>query len=189
MKKFLFALLFAGAAMGTQAQTLVKTFDTAESSSVKFNFKNKAIKTEYAADVAGVRVELEIKANMPQQIMDELVKAGRYSLEGSKDGEMFVVNAPNLEKAVSIRGTDLQEEISLIVKSNDKYLVDAGVLQKDLGMLAARDKDGTKTKEMKKFKSNVEYTVRVISTLKTQPAPTKLQRGDILIGGEPIDFE
>lgn len=110
-------------------------------------------------------------------------------MEGVKDGDQFVVKAPNIEKAVSIRGTDLQEEITVLVRSNDKYYADAGVLQKDLGLVAARAGDDAKVKEMKKITANVECSIRLVSTMKTQPADMQLKRGDILIGGEPIDFE
>ena len=186
---FLFAMLFAGAAMAQiESKTLVKTFDTAESTSVKFNFKNKEVKTESWPGGAGIRVELEIRANMPTQILDELVKAGRYSLDGLSADGSFVVNAPNLEKTVTIRGTDLQEEIIVHVKSADKYLVQGGVMEKDLGLVAARGTEA-EAKAMKKFNTNIECSVRVVSTMSKQPTAMKLQRGDILIGGEPIDFE
>lgn len=188
---FLFAFFFVGTVVAQDNKTLVKTFDTKESTSVKFNFKNKEVKTEDWPGGTGIRIELEISANMPTQIMDELVKAGRYTLDGSADGEAFVVKAPNLEKTVTIKGTDLQEEIIVRVKTADKYYVQSNVLEKAINdSWVARDgSDAAKVKEMKKFKSDIEVNVVVKSTLAKQPAKMDLKRGDILIGGEPIDIE
>lgn len=185
-----FACFLSGALLAQDNKTLVKTFDTSNSTAVKFDFKSKEIKTETWSG-AGIRIELEITANMPTQIMDELVKAGRYSLQGTAEGDMFVVSAPNLGKSVTIKGTDLDEQITVRVKTADRYYVQSNVLEKAINdSWVARDgSEAAKLKEMKKFGQNIEVDVIVKSTLAKQPAKMQLKRGDILIGGEPIGIE
>ncbi|CAA6808219.1 MAG: Unknown protein [uncultured Aureispira sp.] len=126
------ALLLAASTTFAQKKsdkTLVKTMDPKGTSSVNFEFRNKGI--EFATwDEAFIRVELEVTANFPEAVLAQLVKAGRYTLSSEIDGESFKVKAANLDKSVSIGGTDLDDQVRVFIKGPAYYAVSDDVLQK-----------------------------------------------------------
>ncbi|MBL4648862.1 MAG: hypothetical protein JKY03_03955 [Aureispira sp.] len=126
------ALLLTASATFAQKQsdkTLVKTMDPKGTSSVNFDFRNKGV--EFASwDEAFIRVELEVTANFPEAVLGQLVKAGRYTLSSEIDGDNFTIKAKNLEKSVSIGGTDLDDHIRIFIKGPAYYAVSDDVLQK-----------------------------------------------------------
>lgn len=126
------ALLLAASTTFAQKKsdkTLVKTMDPKGTSSVNFEFRNKGI--EFATwDEAFIRVELEVTANFPEAVLAQLVKAGRYTLSSEIDGESFKIKATNLDKSVSIGGTDLDDQVRVFIKGPAYYAVSDDVLQK-----------------------------------------------------------
>jgi len=134
MKKVMlfFALLLAANTTFAQQKsdkTLVKTMDPKGTSSVNFDFRNKGM--EFATwDEAFIRVELEVTANFPEAVLGQLVKAGRYTLSSEIDGESFRIKAVNLDKAVSIGGIDLDDQVRIFIKGPAYYAVSDDVLQK-----------------------------------------------------------
>lgn len=115
MKKLsiLFALLLI--ATFTFAQTTVKTFDPAGAALIKLDFKNKKVEDK-KWDNETVRLQMEIHTNMPESVMKQLVRAGRYNLEGKRVGDEFVITAPNLEKNVTVGGVTLDDQIIVHVE-------------------------------------------------------------------------
>jgi hypothetical protein len=99
-------------------KVLVKTMDTEGASQIVFDFRHKEINSE-KWDRQSIRLQLEIYANMPESILAQLVKAGRYNLEGHKEGDFFYITAPNLEKSVTIGGKQLEEQIVVNVQMPD----------------------------------------------------------------------
>lgn len=134
MKKamlFLAVLLTASATFAQKQsdKTLVKTMDPKGTSSVNFDFRNKGV--EFASwDEEFIRVELEVTANFPEAVLGQLVKAGRYTLSSEIEGESFTIKAKNLEKSVSIGGTDLDDQVRVFIKAPAYYAVADDVLQK-----------------------------------------------------------
>jgi hypothetical protein len=153
-------------------KTLVKSLNPEECPNVKIDIKNKAINAN-PWDEGTIRVELEIKANVPEAILNQLVKAGRYTIEGEKDGETYIVKAGNLGKSITIGGKDLEEEITISVKTPGYFaMADNGVLSKDINdaVIAARSDNPEEAarvlKNMKKIKENVNMHLNVVSTSK-----------------------
>jgi hypothetical protein len=181
----LFFTAFLAKAQEHSDKTLIKTLDPSEATSVVIDFKAAQINPQ-PWDGMGFRIELIIKSNMPLHVLEQLVKAGRYTLEGVKDGDTYFVNAPNLEKNVSVRGKDLEEEISVSVKTPGYYIMANNTLFKDATSLVARGLDETKILDYKKITDSIGITeVKIQSTLKGSPN-IKLKTGDILIDGKPI---
>lgn len=212
MKKLSFLLVFALFANISFAQkTVVKSFDmkefkddlgTSKVDGIKFGFaKAENVTAEFWDNEDGImRVELEIKTNMPTNIMEQLVKVGRYGMEGNLENGEFAVNIPNLEKAVSIKGIDLEEEIVVHAMTPDMYILDNGILKKDPAMvlaMAERTQGRSTAAELKTIhnkivlkalaKGNVTIKFTQVGDLKINT--DELQKGDILINGEPFEFE
>ncbi len=127
-------LLLMIAAQSLLAQgdkTLVKTMDPKGTSMIAFDFINMGVEAE-PWDQGFIRIELEITANFPEPVLAQLIKAGRYTLSSSIDGEVFKVQAENLEKAVTIGGKDLDDQVRVFIKTPGYYAVsDKGMLQKN----------------------------------------------------------
>lgn len=151
-------------------KTLVKTLNPDEAPNVHINIRNTGMESA-PWDKPTIRVQLEIEANVPEAILGQLVKAGRYSLNGGKDGEIYIVSAPNLDKSITIGGKDLEEKITIKVQTPGYFaLNEQGMLSKEINeeVIAARSnnaEDAAKMlKKMKAIQEDMNIEVMVKST-------------------------
>lgn len=169
-------LLFLGFLIATTSwaqdsgKTLVKTMDPKGTSAINFQFRNTGIEAS-PWDEGFIRVELEITANFPEAVLAQLVKAGRYTLTSSIEGETFYINAENLKKAVTIGGKDLDDQVRVIIKTPGYYAVSDGVLQKNFPGTVVEglvDRAGSakeaaaKIKEMRKIKEKIDVQYKFV---------------------------
>ncbi len=187
---FLLVLLMVGTFAFAQNsdKTLVKSLNPEECPNVKIDIKNKSLESN-PWDEGTIRIELEVKTNVPDAVLAQLVKAGRYTIEGGKDGEVFLVKAPNLEKAIFIGGKALEEEIKIKVKTPGYFaLSDDGVLSKDINaaVIAGRAENPEDVarilKNMQKIKEKVNMHLNVVSTSKYK-GEVDLSKFKIMVGG------
>lgn len=189
---FLAFLLVSSASFAQESdKTLVKTLNPLECPNVQIDIQNKGINSE-PWDEGTIRIQLEIKANIPEAVLTQLVKAGRYSIDGGKDGETYIVSAPNLAKSISIGGKDLEEEITIKVQTPGYFaLNDAGVLSKEINeeTIAARSNNAEEAaamiKKMKAIKEDLNMEVSVVSTSKYK-GEVDLSKYKLVIDGEEI---
>ena len=198
---FLLTLLMVGTFSFAQEsdKTLVKSLNPQECPNVKIDIKNKGIESN-PWDEGTIRVELEVKANVPAAVLDQLAKAGRYSIDGGKDGEVYLVKAPNLDKSITIGGKDLEEEIKITVKTPGYFALAAdGTLSKDINeeVIAGRSdnpEDAARIiNNMKKIKEDVNMHINVVST-SSYKGEVDLSKYKIVIDGvattaDKINFE
>ncbi len=133
-----FSSLFA---QKNDATNLVKTVDPGDATAVVFDFDHKDIELDKWKDRSKttIRIRLEIHANMPQAVMTQLVKANRYQLIGAVDDQgVYTVTMPNLEKKVSVGGTDLEDKIVVHLTTPNQYYMDGKQLHKGHPSLVAR---------------------------------------------------
>lgn len=124
-------LLFANFIFAQDAdKTLVKTMDPQGTTAIDFSFRNKGIEAK-TWDEGFIRVELEITANFPEAVLAQLVKAGRYTLNSTIEGEVFKIGAPNLDKAVRVGDKDLDDHVKINVLTPGYYAVVDELLQKN----------------------------------------------------------
>lgn len=190
---FFAAFLFLSSVSFAQEsdKTLVKTMNPLECPNVQIDIKNKGMESE-PWDEGTIRVQLEVKANIPEAVLGQLVKAGRYSIDGGKDGETYIVSAPNLEKAITIGGKDLEETITIKVQTPGYFaLNDAGMLSKAINeeTIAARSNNAKEAaemiKKMKAIKEDVNMHLKVVSTSKYK-GEVDLSKYKLMIDGKEI---
>lgn len=172
-----FCLVFTSTTLSAQIhesnKTLVKTLNPKECPNIKIDIRNQNLSTSIW-DEGTIRLQLEVQANVPLAVLQQLVKAGRYSLDGGKDGETFIVIAPNLEKAIRIGGKDLEEVIQIKVQTPGYFVMNDNILSKDIdaSTIAARSNNAEEAaamiRKMKAIKQNVvlETTIRSTSAYK-----------------------
>lgn len=175
-------------------KTLVKTLNPDEAPNVHIDIKNKGMESA-PWDEGTIRIQLSIEANVPEAILTQLVKAGRYSLDGNKDGEIYIVSAPNLEKSITIGGKALEENITITVQTPGYFaLNDAGMLSKDINeeVIAGRtltEAEATAMiKKMRAIKEDVQWDIQVTSTMTKQPN-IDLSTVKIMVDGEEVNLE
>lgn len=131
---FVFILCALVASQNLLAQgdkTLVKTMDPQGTSMIAFDFRNLGVEAK-PWDEGFIRIELEITANFPEPVLAQLIKAGRYTLTSTIKGDVFNVQAENLDKTVTIGGKDLDDQVRVFIKTPGYYAVsDDGMLQKN----------------------------------------------------------
>lgn len=175
MKTFflLFSLgLFVAQATAQSDKTLVKTFDPSGAEEIHLAFPFYQVEAK-PWDERGLRLQLQIQANVPTEILEKLVKAGRYTTESKTEDNKFIITAPNLEKMVSIGGVPLEEHITVLAKTPGYFKIDGNRLMKDLDPAMMAKIEGNSRSSQDKEKKIKEFL-----TIKER----KLQVELILIG-------
>jgi hypothetical protein len=116
MKFFLafFLSIFTFSSQAQSMKTLIKTLDPEGASTILFNFDYKKL-IHKKWDEKFVRVQMEIHTNLSEALLTQLIKAGRYNLEGTKENDEFTITAHNLQKKLTVAGKTVEEEIILNV--------------------------------------------------------------------------
>ena len=192
--KTLFGLLLACLVTGSafaqdqSGKNFQKSFDPQGSENIIFKLPHHGIEAR-PHDGSTLVVELVVEANVPERIMEGLIKAGRYQLEGGKDGGNFVIDAPGLSKAVTISGKPLEEKVTIAMKTPGAYAVNGNVVNKDV---AGRSLNKMSAEQIAKFKAinqTIEVTnIRFISTYKEEEFK-KAGLGEpdkVMYGGTPL---
>jgi hypothetical protein len=193
MRLLFFVTLFFVFTLNLTAQdnsnkTLVRVLDPEASSNMVIKFKTVSI-SKMPWDDQGFCFELLIKANMPVQILEQLLKAGRYEIDGVKYGDSYYVIAPNIDKNVTVRGKDLEEQITLVIKTPGNYDLTDNVITKNMDHLAGRDGNEVQVKEYMKIKNQVKVNKANLQTTLKSNQKLKLKKGDIIIDGVAIEVE
>ena len=135
-----------------------------------------------------VKVQMTVQTNMPKPIVSQLVKAGRYHIESGKDGDVFIIRAPHLEKAILIRDKPLVEQISIQVLTPGYFALNNGFLSKDIDeeVIAARSSNDEQARkmlmEMKKIKEKIDFQIDVTTTSSYTDSPD-LSTFEIVVDG------
>lgn len=175
-------------AQNSSDKTLVRVLDPEKSSNLIIKFKTNTI-SKMPWDNQGFCFELQVKANMPIQILEQLLRVGRYDIEGVKEGDSYYVIAPNMEKNVSVKGKDLEEQITLIVKTPGNYDLSDKVITKNMDHLAGRDGNEVDFKEYLKIDNKININNPSLQTTLKGNHKLKLKTGDIVIDGVAIEIE
>ena len=115
MKNFIWLLIFllgSFVSFGQSQKTLIKSFNV-NVDEVTINID--CPKTIYSWDKPYIKVELSVTTNFKAEIMDILVKNGRYKLESSFENNKLVVSLPNLKNKMKIGDVDLIESFKIKV--------------------------------------------------------------------------
>lgn len=185
MKKLFFIGFSFLAAISLKAQddkTLVKTLDPGSCSAVVMAFDCPSKGEEWQEST--VRVLLEVKlSNGNSQVLQQLVKVGRYNIEGAiKDGK-YVIDVPGLKKEVTVKGVKMSEEIkaTVYVPTNFSLVNVAGQPLQVESVLAKKLADQGLAAKGKPFFKPIDMQVKF-----TVANETDATASDVLVGGVPL---
>ena len=103
-------LLGSFVSFGQSQKTLIKSFNV-NVDEVTINIEgNKSVSTW---DKLYVRVELIVKTNMRNEILEVLVKNGRYNFESQINNQILTISLPNLKDKIKIGELDLVENFEI----------------------------------------------------------------------------
>lgn len=163
-------------------KTLVKSFDPEGSEIIKVEFTDQVTTDIWDENV--LQVELDIHVNTSAAILSQLIKVGRYSIEGSKEENTYYLRLPALQKDVVIRGNKLTENIQASIKTPGYMVVESGAVHKDIAMLdqkmggaAARS---TQADKLKLFTKNIELHIRFKAT------GEDVDPSEVMVGDTPL---
>lgn len=117
-KIFTTILLITAMVTSTFAQqterVLAKSFNLHGKQIVVMEVEGNVEVKEWNNEIVRVQMSIEL-TNGTSSMLKSLVKARRYNLVSTEKGDEVVINIPNLEKQVKVRGTELIEKISYTV--------------------------------------------------------------------------
>lgn len=190
MKKLLLLAVCFLATQSLSAQkSVVKTFNPEETHHIVFDFTSEFLHENWEDNL--VRIVLEVRTNANEQITTQLVKAGRYTLNGAKQEDAFVITAPKLDKEVTFGGIPLKEEITVVVKAPGYMELEANQLRKNLEQIpgvAARSEEDLEA--MKRFKQDFDIEIAFLP-LEEEGAEMAdaNEEYEVLIDGAPIELD
>lgn len=159
------------------AQTkLVKTLNPQKCPNVNIKVPNDLIEHE-AWDEGGIRIDITIKVNLPDAVLKELLKAGRYKLSGKKVEEDYLIAVPNMDIPISVEGQAIKELATIKVTTPDYIVMNTeGILYKDVDEDATcgafrsytREEIEAVLKRMREIREDLNVHISVVSTLKDQ---------------------
>lgn len=173
----LWCLCFIGANCWAQ-QTTVQTLNPQKCPNVNIKVPHELLKHE-SWDGGGIRVDVLITSNAPQPILDALMKANRYSLDGTKDGDSYIITAPNMEVPLSMGSKTMEENIQITISTPTYFAMNGETtLYKDIDEDAIRGqaRSGSDTREeieavikkMREIREDMNVHIKVQSTSKVQ---------------------
>ena len=159
------------------AQTkLVKTLNPQKCPNVNIKIPNDLIQHE-AWEEGGVRVDITIKVNLPDAVLQELIKAGRYELSGKKVEENYFVSTPNMDIPISVEEKLIKEMVSIKVTTPEYIAMNTeGNLYKDIDEDAIRGAYRSDNREeieavlerMREIREDLNVHISVVSTVEDQ---------------------
>ena len=119
----LLAIMIANTAVAQQAEKiLIKSFNLKGNSIVLMDVDGNVEVKEHKGEIIRVQMAIEL-TNGSSSILCSLIKAKRYNLVGTDEGDQFVLSMPSLEKTVKVGGIELTEKISYTVFAPADVLV------------------------------------------------------------------
>ncbi len=119
-------------------QSLTQNFNPAGNSSILVNLKNNNFSVKQWKN-ATFGIEIEIKINQPKAVVDQLVKINRYKITGTVADGKYTLNAADLNKAVTVGGVALTENISIVVQTPALYTNKGTTILKDPSMKSIKE--------------------------------------------------
>ncbi|MFN0035598.1 MAG: hypothetical protein ACKVUS_11060 [Saprospiraceae bacterium] len=101
-------------AQTTAGKTFTKSFNTDGKGTLRLDLPGAVDLKVW--DNPSIRFEISVSlptGNGP--MLNELANIGRYNLASKADGDALVITAPNLQKQLKVKGTELKEALNFVV--------------------------------------------------------------------------
>ncbi len=132
---FFFLMAFCTYAQ-TVEKTLVKSIGIASANKVYVDLPGEVKIEQQHWDSNTIRVEMNISLkNFNESILKSLIAAGRYNVVSTSKNDGLYLHAPNKKKSVTIRGTQLNDNVVYLLKVPEEIQVE--VISKEVSNTSA----------------------------------------------------
>ena len=101
-------------AQTTVSKTFTKAFNTEEKGTIRLEVPGTVDLKVW--DNPSIRFEISVSlpsGNGP--MLNELANIGRYNLASKATGDVLVITAPNMQKQLKVKGTEIKESLTYVV--------------------------------------------------------------------------
>lgn len=110
----LFALTLNVAAQSTVAKTFNKSFNTESKSTIRLDLPGEVDLKVWNNPSIRIEISVSLPSGNPA-MLNELANVGRYNLVSKPVEDVLVIQAPNMQKQIRVKGEELKETLSFVV--------------------------------------------------------------------------
>lgn len=110
----LMALALNATAQSAAAKTFNKSFNTESKSTIRLDLPGEVDLKVWNNPSIRIEISVSIPSGSPA-MLNELANVGRYNLVSKPVEDVLVIQAPNMQKQIRVKGEELRETLSFIV--------------------------------------------------------------------------
>jgi len=110
----LLALTLNAAAQSTVAKTFNKSFNTESKSTIRLDLPGEVDLKVWNNPSIRIEISVSLPSGNPA-MLNELANVGRYNLVSKPVEDVLVIQAPNMQKQIRVKGEELKETLSFVV--------------------------------------------------------------------------
>ena len=114
---FVFILLTVSTTLTTAQiteKTLIKSFNLGHNDYVEVDLNGHIEIQEWSNSIMRINVTIGVE-NCSEATLKSLMQAGRYNMKAHETENGLTINAPGLNRTVTLRGAELKEDISYVI--------------------------------------------------------------------------
>ena len=110
----LLTLTMSAAAQTTAAKTFNKSFNTESKSTIRLDLPGEVDLKIWNNPTIRIEISVSVPAVSPA-MLNELANVGRYNLVSKPIDDALLIQAPNMQKQIRVKGEELKETLSFVV--------------------------------------------------------------------------
>ncbi len=110
----LLTLTMSAAAQTTAAKTFNKSFNTESKSTIRLDLPGEVDLKIWNNPSIRIEITISLPSGNPA-MLNELANVGRYNLVSKAIEDALLIQAPNMQKQIRVKGEELRETLSFVV--------------------------------------------------------------------------
>jgi hypothetical protein len=110
----LLALALNAAAQSAAAKTFNKSFNTESKSTIRLDLPGEVDLKVWNNPSIRIEISVSLPSGNPA-MLNELANVGRYNLVSKPVEDVLIIQAPNMQKQIRVKGEELRETLSFVV--------------------------------------------------------------------------
>ncbi len=111
----LLALTLNAAAQNTAAKTFNKSFNTESKTTIRLDLPGEVDLKIWNNPSIRIEISVSLPSGGNPAMLNELANVGRYNLVSKPVEDVLLIQAPNMQKQIRVKGEELRETLSFVV--------------------------------------------------------------------------
>ena len=111
----LLALTLSAAAQNTAAKTFNKSFNTESKTTIRLDLPGEVDLKIWNNPSIRIEISVSLPSGGNPAMLNELANVGRYNLVAKPVEDVLLIQAPNMQKQIRVKGEELRETLSFVV--------------------------------------------------------------------------